>query len=94
VEGTRRKISRGACLETMLCQGKPLVRFICRACGATEYVNWQRLLPGVTLACSRCGLRITVSAEMFDRIRAALTAQLRHVQWQTPWLMYPRVWIP
>ena len=86
--------AKGLKLELTIHEGKPYLRFICSGCGHVEFCDWHRLKPGASLACYRCGHRVTVSRNMFAQMRNLLESRLRAVRWETDHQLHPRMWIP
>jgi len=82
-------------LEVSVARGVPCVRFVCAACGRMELCDWKRLKPGSTLRCYRCGRRLVLSRDHFQRIRNLLASRLRtagHARTSDPY-DYPRLWV-
>ena len=85
---------RGVVLEITLHSGKPGVRVICRACGQVDFCRWQRLKPGSTLTCHRCGRRVPLPRRVFVHLRNLLESRLRTHRFETESLYSPRLWEP
>jgi|GEM_PF-2224722 len=99
-EGARSRSRRfgGLKVEVFVARGMPCVRFVCAACGRMEVCDWKRLKPGSTLICYRCGRRLTLSRDHFNRIAGAIALSLRLAtadpanRTSDPY-DYPRLWV-